>query len=237
VTAEALLTLCASRGLRLSPAGDGVRVVGPKDARTELREAIREHKTELVSLLHSRRQGEVSGAYSAAFSRLSNLYDGDLVGSLWTRIVQEHPALARSIDLAEAASDAAALSYQGGEAPDSGPFLACLSTWSEHGPRPSHWSRPALTGAPTAAGGQRCSSGGLRSIAAILPGLSAARAPEQPTEGSAARCLTCRHKSLRYRGIIHGNRPHRRGPPTPATKDCFTPRNWRRPATSSTFPR
>jgi hypothetical protein len=123
------MALCVSRGLRLSPVGDGVRVDGPKDARAELREAIREHKTELVSLLRAQRQAEVSGAYSEAFTRLGALYDGDLVGSLWERITTEHPALASAINTAEAASDAAAVAYQSGTAADSGPFLAALATW------------------------------------------------------------------------------------------------------------
>jgi hypothetical protein len=106
-----------------------VRVVGPKDARTELREAIREHKTELVSLLRSQRQAEVSAAFADVFARLGNLYAGDLVGTLWACIVGEHPALARSIDSAEAASDAAAVAYQSGTVADSSQFLTCLSTW------------------------------------------------------------------------------------------------------------
>jgi hypothetical protein len=123
------MALCAARGLRLSPAGDGVRVVGPKDARTELREAISQHKVELVSLLRGRRQGEVSAAYSAAFSRLGALYDGDLVGTLWARIVDQHPALARAVDVAEQAADLAAVAYQSGTAADSSQFLTTLAEW------------------------------------------------------------------------------------------------------------
>ena len=129
MTASALLTLCASRGLRLAPAGDGVRVVGPKDTRTDLREAIREHKTELVSLLRAQRQGEVSAAFAQAFARLGNLYDGDLVGSLWERITTECPTLARSIDTAEAAADGAAAAYQQGTVADSSQFLTALAEW------------------------------------------------------------------------------------------------------------
>jgi hypothetical protein len=106
-----------------------VRVVGPKDARTELREAIREHKTELVSLLRAQRQGEVSAAFAQAFARLGNLYDGDLVGSLWARIVDQHPPLASDINTTEQAADSAALAYQQGTVADSSQFLAALAAW------------------------------------------------------------------------------------------------------------
>ncbi|MGB8293883.1 MAG: hypothetical protein WCG85_00500 [Polyangia bacterium] len=129
MTAASIITLCASRGLRLSPAGDGVRVDGPKEARAELRETIREHKTELVSLLRAQRQAEVSTAYAEAFARLGNMYDGDLVGSLWARIVDQHPTLARAIDVADQAADLAALTYQSGGAADSSAFVACLASW------------------------------------------------------------------------------------------------------------
>jgi len=123
------MALCAARGLRLSPAGDGVRINGPEDARAEFREVIRQHKAEVLAALRAQRQTEVSTLFSFAFSRLSNLYHGDLVGSLWTRITTEHPTLARAIDTTEIAADGAALAYQQGGAVDSSAFLACLATW------------------------------------------------------------------------------------------------------------
>ncbi len=129
MTAASVLTLCVSRGLRLAPAGDGVRVHGPKAVRDELRESIREHKTELVSLLRAGRVAEVRAFYSQAFGRLSALYPDSMIGDLWPSIVARHPVMAHAIGLAELAADAAALSYQSGEAPDSGPFLAALQTW------------------------------------------------------------------------------------------------------------
>ena len=156
MNAAALLTLCASRGLRLSPAGDGVRVVGPKDARAELREPIRQHKQELVTLLRGQRQAEVSAAFAESFARLGNLYDGDLVGSLWARIVAQHPALAHVVDVAEQAADTAALAYQSGTAVDSSAFLACLSTWE------SAWGE-----AIAAITGDTCSDCGKRSVVLV----------------------------------------------------------------------
>ena len=129
MTAASIITLCASRGLRLSPAGDGVRINGPEDARAEFREVIRQHKAEVLAASRAQRQTEVSTLFSFAFSRLSNLYHGDLVGSLWTRITTEHPTLARAIDTTEIAADGAALAYQQGGAVDSSAFLACLATW------------------------------------------------------------------------------------------------------------
>jgi hypothetical protein len=131
VTAASVLTLCVSRGLRLSPAGDGVRVNGPKAVRDELRESIREHKTELVSLLRAGRVAEVRAFYSQAFGRLGALYPDSLIGNLWPAIVDQHPALARGIDVAEQAADLAALAFQQGTAPDSSQFLACLQSWEQ----------------------------------------------------------------------------------------------------------
>ncbi|MGB8294733.1 MAG: hypothetical protein WCG85_04835 [Polyangia bacterium] len=129
MTGAGIMALCVSRGLRLSPAGDGLLVAGPKDARAELRETIREHKQELVSLLRSQRQTEVSTAFAEAFARLGNLYDGDLVGSLWARIVDQHPPLASDINTAETAADGAAVAYQQGTVADSSQFLAALAMW------------------------------------------------------------------------------------------------------------
>jgi hypothetical protein len=129
VTAASIIALCASRGLRLAPAGDGVRVDGPAAVRAELREMIRQHKAEVLALLHSQRQVEVSTAYSQAFGRLAALYPDSLIGNLWPAIVAQHPDLARGIDVAEQAADAAALAYQQGTAADSSQFLPCLQEW------------------------------------------------------------------------------------------------------------
>jgi hypothetical protein len=141
-----------------------VRVDGPKDARAELRETIRELKQELVSLLRSQRQTEVSAAFAQAFARLGNLYDGDLVGSLWERITTECPTLARSIDAAEAAADGAALAYQQGEAPDSSRFMATLAEWE------SRW-REAIE----AITGDTCSDCGVRAVVLVGVDYSAAK--------------------------------------------------------------
>ena len=70
MTASAIIALCAARGLRLAPAGDGVHVSGPKAIRDELREVVRQHKTELVGLLRAQRQEEVSRVWAAAYGRL-----------------------------------------------------------------------------------------------------------------------------------------------------------------------
>ena len=129
MTATSVLALCVSRGLRLAPLGEGVRINGPKPVRDELRETIREHKTELVSLLRAGRVAEVSAFYSQAFGRLSALYPDDLIGNLWPAIARGHPTLASAINTAEAASDAATLAYQQGTTPDAGPFLAALAEW------------------------------------------------------------------------------------------------------------
>jgi hypothetical protein len=51
MTAASVLALCAARGVRLEPAGDGFRVHGPKSARAELKPLVLEHKAELLDLL------------------------------------------------------------------------------------------------------------------------------------------------------------------------------------------
>ena len=130
MTALGVLSLCASRGVKLILEGeDRITLEGPQAARDEVRETIRAVKPEVVTLLRSQRQAEVSAAFAQAFARLGNLYDGDLVGSLCARIVGERPTLARAINTAEAAADAAALAYQQGTAPDSTQFLAALAIW------------------------------------------------------------------------------------------------------------
>jgi len=130
MTALGVLSLCAARGVKLVlEGGDRITLEGPQAARDEVRETIRAVKPEVVTLLRSQRQNEVATTFAEAFSRLGNLYDGDLVGSLWTRITTEHPTLARAIDTTEIAADGAALAYQQGGAVDSSAFLACLATW------------------------------------------------------------------------------------------------------------
>jgi hypothetical protein len=130
MTALGVLSLCAARGVKLVLEGDDrITLEGPQAARDEVRETIRAVKPEVVTLLRGQRQAEVSTAYAEAFSRLSNMYSANLMGTLWKRVTTEHPALARAIDTAEAASDVAAVAYQQGDAPDAGPFLACLKTW------------------------------------------------------------------------------------------------------------
>jgi hypothetical protein len=156
LTAASIIALCASRGLRLSPAGDGVRLVGPKDARAELREAIREHKAELVSLLRSQRQAEVSAAFAHSFARLGALYPDSMIGDLWPSITRECPALARAVDVAEQAADLAAVAYQSGDAPDAGQFLACLSSWER-----------AWAEAIAAVTGDTCSDCGRRAVVLV----------------------------------------------------------------------
>ena len=78
MTGASIMALCVSRGLRLAPAGDGVRVDGPKDARAELRETIREHKAEILALLRAQRQEELSRAWAAAYGRLECQFSSGL---------------------------------------------------------------------------------------------------------------------------------------------------------------
>jgi plasmid stabilization system protein ParE len=130
MTALGVLSLCAARGVKLVlEGGDHITLEGPQAARDEVREVVRAIKPEVVTLLRDGRRAEVSTGFAQAFARLGNLYDGDLVGSLWARITTEHPALGHAIDTAEQAADVAAVAYQSGDAPDAGPFLACLASW------------------------------------------------------------------------------------------------------------
>ena len=129
MTAQSILAQARAAGLVLRPNGDNIGIRPAARLSPELREAIAACKTEVLRLLREKRQAEISTAYAEAFSRLSNTYGGDLVGTQWERITSEHPALARAIATSEAACDAAALDYQRGTAPDSGPFLTCLQTW------------------------------------------------------------------------------------------------------------
>jgi hypothetical protein len=51
MTAIAVLTLCQARGVQLIPDGDRIVLRGPKNARDEMRPAIRAHKLELLAAL------------------------------------------------------------------------------------------------------------------------------------------------------------------------------------------
>lgn len=159
MTALGVLSLCASRGVKLVlEGGDRITLEGPKTARDEVRETIRAVKPEVLALLHSQRQAEVSAAFAEAFGRISALYPDAMAGTLWARITSEHPNLARGIDTAEQAADLAALAYQQGTAPDSSAFLACLQTWERA------WAEgiEAITG-------DTCSDCGKRAV--VLVGL------------------------------------------------------------------
>jgi hypothetical protein len=130
MTALGVLSLCAARGVKLVlEGGDRITLEGPQTARDEVRETIRAVKPEVVTLLRLQRQAEVSAAYSEAFGRISTLYPDAMAGALWTCIVAEQPALARSIDMAEMTADGAAVAYQQGGALDSSAFLSCLAEW------------------------------------------------------------------------------------------------------------
>ncbi len=129
MTAASLLALCVSRGLRLAPSGAGVHVAGPLTVRDEMREEIREHKAELVSLLRDGRMAETQALYGQAFGRLGAVYGDSLIGNLWPTIAAQHPAMAGTIDTAEQAADAAAIAFHSGNAPDSSAFLAALAEW------------------------------------------------------------------------------------------------------------
>jgi len=159
MTALGVLSLCAARGVKLVlEGGDRITLEGPQAARDEVRETIRAVKPEVVTLLRSQRQNEVATTFAEAFSRLGNLYDGDLVGSLWARITTEHPTVASTINAAEAAADAAALSYQSGDTPDAAPFMAALATWE------AAW-REAI--AVVTASTDRCSDCGARAVVLV----------------------------------------------------------------------
>jgi hypothetical protein len=158
VTALALLSHCAGLGVKLVLEGeDRITLEGPKAARDSVREAVRAVKPEVLALLRAHRQTVVSNAYSEAFARIAQLYPDDLIGRLWSRITTDHPALARSIDMAEMAADGAALAFQAGAAPDSSVFLACLESWE------STW-REAIT----VASGTTCDDCGKATTVLVL---------------------------------------------------------------------
>jgi hypothetical protein len=156
VTALSILAQATAAGLTLRPYGEKIRFKPVGNMTAELLAEVREHKTELVSLLRAGRVAEVCAFYGQAFGRLGALYPDSLIGNLWPSIVAQHPALARAIDVAEQAADLAALAYQQGTAPDSGPFLACLATWER-----------AWAEAIAVVTGATCSDCGKRSVVLV----------------------------------------------------------------------
>jgi hypothetical protein len=129
VTAQSILAQAEAAGLTLRPNGDNIGIKPVARLTPELKQAITACKPEVLALLRTRRQAEVSTAFAESFARLGNLYDGDLVGSLWARIVAQHPALAHVVDVAEQAADTAALAYQSGTAAGSSQFLIAMAAW------------------------------------------------------------------------------------------------------------
>lgn len=129
MTALSILAQATAAGLTLRPHGEKIRFKPVARLTPELKAALVANKAEVLAALRSQRQAEVSAAYSAAFARLGALYPDALVGTLWARIVNQHPALARAIDTAEAASDAAGLAYQQGAVADSSQFLIAMAAW------------------------------------------------------------------------------------------------------------
>jgi hypothetical protein len=129
VTALSILAQATAAGLTLRPLGDRIRFRPVENMTPELLAEVREHRAALLDILRAGRVAEVRAFYSQAFSRLAALYPDSMIGDLWPTITREHPALASAINTAEAASDAAGLAYQSGDAPDAGQFLAALATW------------------------------------------------------------------------------------------------------------
>ena len=164
MTALSILAQATAAGLTLRPCGDRIRFKPMGNMTPELLAEVREHKAELVSLLRAGRVAEVRAFYSQAFGRLSALYPDSLIGNLWPSIAREHPALAHAVDVAEAASDAAALEYQTGAAPDSSAFLAALQTWE------ARWAE-----AIAAVTSRACSDWGRRSTVLVGVDYSAAK--------------------------------------------------------------
>lgn len=158
MTAQSVLLQAQAAGLVLRPNGDNIGIKPVARLTPELKAALVEHKTAVLAALRDGRQAEVSTGFAQAFARLGNLYDGDLLGSLWARIVAEHPALGHAIDVAEKAADLAALAYQTGDTPDAGPFLAALATWE------ARW-REAIEA--VTASTDRCSDCGARALVLV----------------------------------------------------------------------
>ena len=164
MTALGILAQATAAGLTLRPYGEKIRFKPVENMTAELKAAMVENKQEVLDLLRAGRVAEVSAFYGQAFGRLGALYPDSLIGDLWPSIAREHPTLAGAVDVAELAADAAALSYQSGEAPDSSAFLACLPTWE------SAWGE-----AIAAITGDVCSDCGKRSIVLVGVDYSAAK--------------------------------------------------------------
>jgi hypothetical protein len=56
VTTWAILDLCARRGVRLVPDGNGFKAFGPADARAELKRLVLSRKAEILAILRSAQQ-------------------------------------------------------------------------------------------------------------------------------------------------------------------------------------
>jgi len=159
MTALSILAQARAAGLTLRPYGDKIRFKPVENMTAELLAEVREHKAALVDLLRAGRVAEVHALFAQAFTRLSALYPDTLLGNLWPSIVAQHPTLAKGIDMAEQASDLAAVAYQSGSAADSSQFLACLSTWET-----------AWTEAIQAVTGDVCSDCGRRAVVLVSTG-------------------------------------------------------------------
>jgi hypothetical protein len=173
MTAQSVLLQAGAAGLQLRPHGDRICIRPLANLTPELKAAMVEHKQALLDLLRAGRVAETRAFYGQAFSRLGALYPDSMIGDLWPAIVSQHPALARGIDVAEQAADAAALAYQQGTSPDSAPFLAALQEWE------ARWT--TAIGA-IAASTDTCSDCGAHAVA--LVGVD-----YDPTLRYCARCL------------------------------------------------
>lgn len=128
---DAVALLAAARKAGVKVTVNGAQLVLEGDALTpDLVASFKAVKPELIALLREARRSEIGHAFAEVFTRLSALYDGDLVGALWSRVTATAPVLARSVHCAEKALDAAALAYTNGDAPTDAQFRACLA-WFE----------------------------------------------------------------------------------------------------------
>lgn len=125
----ALLAYAQSLGVTLTASGDHVCLDGPAAARDELRPLVAAAKPELLALLREARRAEVGQAFAGVYARLSAMYPDALTARLWATVRERCPALARQIDNAERALDAAALAFVNGDAPTDGPFKAAQGWW------------------------------------------------------------------------------------------------------------
>jgi hypothetical protein len=154
--ALSILAQARAAGLTLRPAGDKIRFRPVENMTPELLAEVREHRAALLDILRAGRVAEVRAFYSQAFTRVGALYPDSMIGDLWPSITREHPALARAIDIAEQAADAAGLAYQQGDTPDAAPFMAALATWE------AAW-REAIE----AVTGDTCSDCGRRAVVLV----------------------------------------------------------------------